>query len=177
MTKEELKAELNLGLALFNSGRELVAIAAMIQPNEKVQCGVIAKMGKADGLLVATDKRVIFVSKVLFTSVVEEFYYNRISSVQFNGGILFDEMDLFFSGVKVRFHELVKVTGTKVYEYIRAQIHNYNNNLASSNTANTAPLTAQLDPMDQLEKLAGLRNKGIITEEEFKAKKQQLLGL
>ncbi|RXE57410.1 hypothetical protein ABH15_00905 [Methanoculleus taiwanensis] len=29
----------------------------------------------------------------------------------------------------------------------------------------------------ELEKLAGLRDKGIITEEEFQAKKKQLLGL
>jgi len=31
--------------------------------------------------------------------------------------------------------------------------------------------------IDELEKLAGLRDKGIITEEEFQAKKKQLLGL
>jgi len=31
--------------------------------------------------------------------------------------------------------------------------------------------------LDELEKLAALRDKGIISEEEFKAKKKQLLGL
>ncbi|PNX46429.1 MAG: hypothetical protein BV457_04070 [Thermoplasmata archaeon M9B1D] len=31
--------------------------------------------------------------------------------------------------------------------------------------------------MDELEKLARLRDKGIISEEEFEAKKKQLLGL
>ena len=31
--------------------------------------------------------------------------------------------------------------------------------------------------LDELEKLAGLRDKGIITDEEFKAKKRQLLGI
>lgn len=31
--------------------------------------------------------------------------------------------------------------------------------------------------LDELERLAGLRDKGIISEEEFQAKKQQLLGL
>jgi hypothetical protein len=32
-------------------------------------------------------------------------------------------------------------------------------------------------PLDELEKLASLRQKGIITDEEFAAKKKQLLGL
>jgi hypothetical protein len=31
--------------------------------------------------------------------------------------------------------------------------------------------------LDELEKLAGLKEKGIITEEEFNQKKKQLLGL
>jgi FMN phosphatase YigB (HAD superfamily) len=33
------------------------------------------------------------------------------------------------------------------------------------------------DYIDELERLAGLKEKGIITEEEFQAKKKQLLGL
>jgi hypothetical protein len=33
------------------------------------------------------------------------------------------------------------------------------------------------DYMDELEKLAELKDKGIITEEEFEAKKKQILGL
>lgn len=42
-------------------------------------------------------------------------------------------------------------------------------------TGNDQPV--QSDPYDELEKLADLKAKGIITEEEFSAKKQQLLGL
>ena len=34
-----------------------------------------------------------------------------------------------------------------------------------------------LDPMDQVRKLAELRNQGIVSEEEFQAKKKALLGL
>jgi L-fucose isomerase-like protein len=40
-----------------------------------------------------------------------------------------------------------------------------------------APQSAQPSYIGELEKLAGLRDKGIITEEEFQAKKKQLLGL
>jgi hypothetical protein len=37
--------------------------------------------------------------------------------------------------------------------------------------------SAKPDYMAELERLAGLKDKGIITEEEFEAKKKQLLGL
>lgn len=40
-----------------------------------------------------------------------------------------------------------------------------------------APQPAQPSYIGELERLAGLRDKGIITEEEFQAKKKQLLGL
>lgn len=43
--------------------------------------------------------------------------------------------------------------------------------------AAAAPATAQPDNLDQLKKLAELRDAGIVTEEEFEAKKKQLLGL
>jgi len=33
------------------------------------------------------------------------------------------------------------------------------------------------DYTEELEKIAGLRDKGILTEEEFQAKKKQILGL
>ena len=43
--------------------------------------------------------------------------------------------------------------------------------------ATPAPAPAQSDYIEELQKLAGLRDAGIISEEEFEAKKKQLLGL
>lgn len=43
--------------------------------------------------------------------------------------------------------------------------------------AHTAQSQTQPDYITQLERLADLRDKGIVTEEEFQAKKRQLLGL
>lgn len=43
--------------------------------------------------------------------------------------------------------------------------------------AAAAPAPAGGDYLDELERLAGLRDKGILTDAEFEAKKKQLLGL
>jgi hypothetical protein len=40
-----------------------------------------------------------------------------------------------------------------------------------------APAAAESDPYAELEKLARLKDQGILTEEEFEAKKKQLLGI
>ncbi len=44
-------------------------------------------------------------------------------------------------------------------------------------TAEAAPAEAEPSYLDELERLATLRDQGVITEEEFAAKKGQLLGL
>lgn len=46
---------------------------------------------------------------------------------------------------------------------------------ATSTPAPAAPVSN--DPMAQLEQLGKLREAGVVTEEEFAAKKKQLLGL
>jgi len=43
--------------------------------------------------------------------------------------------------------------------------------------APAAPATATDDYIEELEKLASLRDAGVLTDEEFEAKKRQILGL
>lgn len=49
-------------------------------------------------------------------------------------------------------------------------------NYSAPNNA-PAPSSGGSNSLDDLEKLAELRKKGILTEEEFQAKKRQILGL
>lgn len=47
----------------------------------------------------------------------------------------------------------------------------------SAPPADAPPAPAEESYLDELERLAALRDQGIITEEDFEAKKKQLLGL
>ena len=47
----------------------------------------------------------------------------------------------------------------------------------SSKASTSQPTESQGDYIEELQKLAGLRDLGIITEEEFEIKKQKLLGM
>ena len=49
--------------------------------------------------------------------------------------------------------------------------------MAASRTAVSRPPLSAVSYIEELEQLAVLRNKGIITEEEFAAKKRQILGI
>jgi hypothetical protein len=63
--------------------------------------------------------------------------------------------------------------------YARQDQEAYEQELAAQQAyaAQAPPPAAEADPYAEIEKLARLREQGIITDAEFEAKKKQLLGL
>jgi hypothetical protein len=124
-------------------------------------------------VLVATSKRVIFASKILLSTKIEELYYDKISNVQYESGLLFAEIEISVSRSKYEFKDIDKKYGKELCDYIKSEI----SKPKAQQTVVNQTIVNQADPMDQLEKLAKLKDQGIITEEEFSQKKKQLLGL
>ncbi|MGO1751833.1 MAG: DUF4429 domain-containing protein [Psychroflexus sp.] len=63
----------------------------------------------------------------------------------------------------------------RAFESVRDFINKKRNDIL--NNSNQGSFVNQDDVYNQIEKLADLRNKGLITTEEFDAKKKQLLGI
>jgi hypothetical protein len=79
------------------------------------------------------------------------------------------EISFLVSGVS---KETIKVPKSKKTIIMADEIEKYVNEYQSNHVKNS-----QSNDLDQLEKLQDLKTKGIITEEEFSAKKKQILGL
>ena len=173
MTPEEIKAALGLGALLAMKGSELKELSKMIYDDEKVGKGATCSFSGKPGLAVATSTRVIFVSKIMLNLLVEEFAYDKITSVQMDGGFLSNDIIITFGGSKVKFTGLVKAQCTELTNYIKEQV----NKPKSTGAVVHQTVNVPTDPMDQIAKLAKLKEQGILTEEEFTAKKKQLLGL
>lgn len=67
--------------------------------------------------------------------------------------------------------------GLVVGAAVGAAAANRSNKNANNQQADDAPQATQNNSMAELEKLAELKDKGILTQEEFDAKKKQILGL
>jgi Short C-terminal domain len=61
--------------------------------------------------------------------------------------------------------------------YARKDQEAYEQELAAQQAYAAPPPPAEADPYAEIEKLARLKEQGIITDAEFEAKKKQLLGL
>lgn len=137
--------------------------------------------GKA-GLIVATDRRVLFLSAGLMGSQFEDIPLSKITSVQQSSAVLSASLVVHASGTKVEITNVIPKEAAKTLaEYVRARTSDRPQ--ATSPTA-AAPAGAEArttssepDVTDQIRKLAELRDEGLLTDEEFDAKKKDLLGL
>ncbi len=125
------------------------------------------------GSLIATDRRVVFYAKKLGGYELESFPYRNISSFEQGKNMMGHNVTFFASGNKVHMKwiktdkELARFT-----EIVKAAMRSP----GPAASAPSAPAPAQPDLMDQLRKLGELRAAGVLTEEEFAAKKADLLS-
>lgn len=150
-------------------GGEAKALLDVLGPDEIPERAVKGTLGSGNGLLVGTDRRAIFIDKGLIGLRVEEYPYDKISSIQFKTGMMLGEISIHTSGTAAEIKNVQKAETRTFAEWLRTRI---SQKAAPSGTAST-----QDDPMSQLAKVAELHKAGILTDEEFAAKKKQLLGI
>jgi hypothetical protein len=106
--------------------------------------------------------RVVKFQKRWTGTVNEEIPIKNVSSVEVSRGLL-PTVTVYASGNNMTFK--VGVEATKIASTIR--------DLISTGTGNQTII----DPIAQVEKLAGLLDRGLLTKSEFEIKKKEILGL
>lgn len=151
----------------FMVRREIKKLPSLLHEGELVvNLGQGRYEGK-EGLIVVTNKRLLFAEEGMTRSRLEDFPYDRISSVQTSTGVLSGEIRIFASGNESKIENVMpKERVPEISDYVRRRLH-------TKEEAGTP--SAQADPLDQLKKLGELRDAGILTPEEFEAKKAALL--
>jgi Bacterial PH domain/Short C-terminal domain len=157
-------------------------VKGYLEPNEHVafavsgwyetKFSIARKVAQRQGSLIATDKRILFYGKRLLQGYdVEVFPYANINSIglrkNFDGFLI--EVDSFENTFVLR--SIQNEVAERFIHYVQSMMR-------VSKSQTTAPLIAQggIDVADQIRKLAELRDQGILTEEEFQAKKRGLLA-
>ncbi|MBP2615372.1 SHOCT domain-containing protein [Chryseobacterium jejuense] len=184
--KQKIKAELeklNANLSVFTKG-EIKELPSLIPEDEKILGITDAQFVNtlAAGILVATSKRMISVSKTMFGAAKINDYSNEmIRSVSFVTNPRSPIIKLHLDERVVEFECFMdKEDAEKFYDIIRPI---YNNPVQQPqqqtdpvNTNTTTNATLSLEILEQLEKLGKLRENGILTDAEFTAQKKKLLG-
>jgi len=173
-TLDEIKAQIqNLdGTSKLLGVKEIKQLPAILWEDEVVEKLVQGIYGSGYGILVATNKRLIFVDKGwIYGLRVEDFPYDKITSIQYETGVFYGEIKIFASGNKADITQINKKQARDFAEYVRARISHVKGHAS-------APAPAQTfsgDVITQLERLAELKEHGILSEEEFLTQKKKIL--
>ncbi|MCK5643725.1 MAG: PH domain-containing protein [Gammaproteobacteria bacterium] len=132
---------------------------------------ILGKKGKLNGVLVLTSNRVLFYYKKMIGGYQsEEYPLNRISSINFNSGLLGSSIKIHASGNDLEMGWIPKDEGVEDFvKHVKSSM--------DSPTTNTSMGNQPTDIADQLKKLADLKEQGILTEDEFTTQKAKLLGM
>lgn len=171
---ENLAQKLNVK---FMVRKELKKLPSMLYEHENVLNLVNGRYEGNEGLIVVTDRRVMFIDEGVVRSHREDFPYERISSVQCSTGMMSGKLVIFASGNKAELDNILpKQQANAVADLIRDKI---SGSVATSQVppppVMAPPAPATDDPYEKLRKLGELRDAGILTPEEFQAKKASLL--
>lgn len=152
--------------------KELARLPTMLGDREQVENLAGGRYDGRNGLVVLTDRRVMFVEEGMMRSKLEDFPYERVSSVQTEKTMMAGKLVIFVSGNKaVIDNVLPKERAVEIGDAIRARI----------TSAPPTPSTAEHAGVpsssiaDELKKLAELRDAGVLSEDEFAAQKAKLL--
>jgi len=125
------------------------------------------------GILIATDRRVVFYAKKLTGYDLESFPYGNISSFEQGKNMMGHNITFFASGNRVH----VKwITANKDLEEFTVAIKAAMNAKHVQAPPAAPAVPAPPDVMTQLKQLGELRDAGVLTPQEFESKKAELLA-
>jgi hypothetical protein len=166
----------------LGSRREIKRLTEHLWDGEQVEVMVSGQYGGGSGLLVLTDRRLVFVKDGVMKKTLEDFPLDKVSSVQWSSGVMMGKISIFASGNKAEVSQVMKDDGKALTDTVRERI----SRPAAPSHASAPPPPSPAPPSpppqtsalvaDELRKLAGLRDDGVLTEEEFTKQKARLLG-
>lgn len=159
------------GVSKVLTRKEIRELPSILWEDELPEAIITGLYHNHNGILMATNKRAIFIDKGLFSLRVEDFAYDKISSIEYRTGMMMGEVDIYASGNKAEIKSVPNNQVRPSAEHLRArispQIPHQNMPKSSSNDA---------DMISKLERLANLKAQGVLTDEEFEREKKRILG-
>lgn len=169
-TLEQLANEkLSMG---FMVRRELKKLPELLGDQEDVVNLARGEYDGKEGLIVTTDRRIMFVEQGMIRSNLEDFPYDKIASVKSETGMRSGKLTIFASGNKAELKDIhPKARVTEIGDYVRVRISEGSSNKPAGHSTAAPP-----DAMEQIRKLGELHDAGVLNDAEFEAKKAELLA-
>ncbi len=174
--QEEIRA---LGeVDLFGTAKEVTHLPEILADDENIRYLTSGLTNGTTWLIVCTQKRIILLDYgFLFGMKQSEMALENINSISYQQGLLFGSIEIWHGGARMLIENCGKETVRPFVDAVNKAIKDLKNeNVQSSVKQQESVQTNQDDIVSKLERLAALKEKGILTDEEFAAQKAKILG-
>jgi hypothetical protein len=129
--------------------KEIKQLPDLLSENELPEALASGRYNNHIGIVVATNKRAIFIDKGILSLTVEDFPYDRISSIEYHIGMLMGSITIYVSGNKAEIGNVPKAQVRPFAEFLRARI----SAPAASESAPRESQGVEPDRVSQLERM------------------------
>lgn len=106
----------------LGGGREFKNLESQLWAGETVDLVCVGTYGRGQGLLVLTDRRLLFIFHGIMAQRTEDFPLDRVSSIQWAASMLHGTVSIFASGNKAEITAVQKDDGKALVDRVRAII-------------------------------------------------------
>jgi hypothetical protein len=171
------------GGTFLGANRELKRLPNYLQDDEPVVMVAAGTYANGAGVVALTDRRLLFVKDGITRTAVEDFPLDRINSIASTGGMVNGTIIVTVAGTRSEIVNVYKDDARRIADAVRETISrgsvpSFTPTVTETAAPAPAPTAAPAgeDVYEQLRKLAALRDDGILTPEEFDAKKAELVS-
>lgn len=173
---------------LFGTSKEVSHLPEILQDDENIKYLTSGIMDGTTWLIVCTQKRIILVDYGMFFGVKQsEMALENVNSVSYQTGLIFGSIEIWHGGARMLIENCEKQTVKPFCDAVNAAIkelkfpsqkqsQNQQVQTQTQKVVETKKSSSTEDFISQLERLAALKEKGILTDEEFAEQKARILG-
>lgn len=174
---EDIKKEIaELGFNTnFMIKKEVNELPSILRDDEKIFAITNGFYDNNTWLVLCTSSRFLFLDKgMLFGLKQTEIPLDKVNSIQFNTGLILGDVTIWDGSGKIKIDNIDKKFVKKFADMASDALESYKK--TKNNPIHITQSASGPNKMEQLEKLAELKAKGILTEEEFTQEKKKLLA-
>jgi hypothetical protein len=161
------EAASKIALKLFGR-KEIRHLANVLDRGEFVHAIGVGNLSGKIGIVALTDRRLLFLEKSIGSENLVEFALAAVGALSLGKKMGGEALTITHSGTSATITTLGHGQGEGIARKFRE--------LKAQPLADASPAVPASDPIAKIERLAELRDKGILSEDEFQAQKTQLLA-
>ena len=160
--------------------REITELPQILREGETVDTLASGQYGGGAGLLAMTDRRLVFLEHGATARRVAEFAYGSISSVRWQGGMIFGTLTVLAAGSQAEINQIPKQDGRALADRLRSRVAQETAPAgqaapAAPHAPAAVPAAGGQDVATRLATLEQLRAVGAVTDAEYRDRRAAIL--